>query len=312
MGRAKLVSTLNIALHPRTADAEILAAVRGAYRLLGGKTIDDFLEQTQPPPPSETELATKLRTAEQKLQGAVEYCNELKLQTIQLQQQLSAAKSFRGNGRVKRWCGFVGRHPVISFCVASFVIAIMANQGHNNQRVGTNQSQLSGVTREQHELSGVTREQREPTAPSDNALEHYSFVGGWNIEYSRRGKFCSMTRTYANSTALTIGYNEHEYAILLRTYHNPIADDATHAFNMQFHVDSNLPKKEDVWPIEGKTNLKDHYVLFTTVDPKFMTKFTDSTEITFWYQDKKVESIWINNQWDAWQAMTACQKAHST
>jgi hypothetical protein len=46
MGRAKFVSTLNIALHPRTADAEILAAVRGAYRLLGGKTIDDFLEQT--------------------------------------------------------------------------------------------------------------------------------------------------------------------------------------------------------------------------------------------------------------------------
>ena len=91
-----------------------------------------------------------------------------------------------------------------------------------------------------------------------------------------------------------------------------MADDATNAFNMQFHFSRNLPKKEDFWPIEGKTNLKDHYVLFTTLDPKFMTKFTDSTEITFWYQDKKVESIWINNQWDAWQAMTACQKAHST
>ncbi len=303
MGRAKFVSTLNIALHPRTADAEILAAVRGAYRLLGGKTIDDFLEQTQPPPPSESELAAKLRTAEQKLQGAAEYCNQLKLQIIQLKQQLSAAKSFDGWGNgVKRWCGFIGRHPVISFCVASFAIGIIANQGHN-QHVDTNPSQSSDVTREQ---------QHEATEPSDNSLERYSLVGGWNIEYHRGAKFCFMKRTYAN-TALVIGYNGHEYAILVGTYNNLMTDGATETFNIQFHVGSNFAKKEDFWLIQGKMNLKDHYVLFTTFDPKFMTKLVDSTEITFWYQqDKMFETFWISNQRDAWQAMTACQKAHST
>jgi hypothetical protein len=143
-------------------------------------------------------------------------------------------------------------------------------------------------------------------------LELYSLVGGWTIKYNRCDKFCSMERTYANSTALVIGYNGYEYAILLRTYNNQMTDDAIHEFNIQFHYGSNLSKREDFLPIEGKTNLKAHYVVFTILDPKFMPKLVDSTEITFWHQDKRFEIFWINNQRDAWQAMTACQKAHST
>ena len=66
---------------------------------------------------------------------------------------------------------------------------------------------------------------------------------GWAIKYNRRTKFCSMERPFANSTVLVIGYNGYEYAILLRTYNNLMTDDATHAFNIQFHRGSNLPKK---------------------------------------------------------------------
>jgi hypothetical protein len=49
----------------------------------------------------------------------------------------------------------------------------MANQGHN-QRVGTHQSQVSGVTTEQNKAM----EPYKATEPSENVLEFYSLVGG--------------------------------------------------------------------------------------------------------------------------------------
>src|SRR5690348_9545514 len=41
----KFFSALNIAFHPSTKEGDILAGIRGAYRLLGGKTVKQFSEQ---------------------------------------------------------------------------------------------------------------------------------------------------------------------------------------------------------------------------------------------------------------------------
>jgi hypothetical protein len=99
----------------------------------------------------------------------------------------------------------------------------MANQGHN-QRVGTHQSQVSGVTTEQNKAMEPYR----ATEPSENVLEFYSLVGG--IYNFIMGAFIKKGRLFAD---------------------------------------------------RGKTNLKARYVVFTILDPKFMPKLVDSTEITF-------------------------------
>jgi hypothetical protein len=85
-----------------------------------------------------------------------------------------------------------------------------------------------------------------------------------------------------------------------------------YAFKIQFHFGSMLPKKENFFLIEGEGVVDYHSLLFSTLEPLFTRNFTTSTEITFWYEDKMFQTLWISNQWDAWQAMTACQKAHST
>ena len=84
--QAKVIAALNLALHPNTVDADIVAGIRGAYRLLGGKTIAGFLGLSA----SQEKLLTELRDAEAKVEGAVEYCNELKLQIQRLQEELAA------------------------------------------------------------------------------------------------------------------------------------------------------------------------------------------------------------------------------
>jgi hypothetical protein len=84
--QAKVIAALNLALHPNTVDADIVAGVRGAYRLLGGKTIAGFLGLSA----SQEELLAELRGAEAKVEGAVEYCNELKIEIQRLQEELAA------------------------------------------------------------------------------------------------------------------------------------------------------------------------------------------------------------------------------
>lgn len=100
----KFIGALNLAMHPNTVDADIVAGIRGAYRLLGGKTLKQFLGLSD----GQIELAEKLATAEAKLDGAVEYCNELKLEVQRLQEELAKP---RGKHKVLSggdiaWLGF--------------------------------------------------------------------------------------------------------------------------------------------------------------------------------------------------------------
>ncbi len=217
MSRTKFVSTLNIALHPTTGEAEALAAIRGAYRLLNGKSVEEFLTETHPLR-SDSELATKLHLAEQKLASAVECCNTLKVQIDNLQQQLSDAKALSRNG-VKRWFAVIGRHPVMTFWAASLAIGFIATQG-NNRPIVTIRSPDANV--EKH-TSG----------------EPYSVVGGWNIQYNSRGKFCYMGKFYPGDTELVFGYNGTEYAMLLRTKNNLVGGN-NYVFNVQFRTSRSL------------------------------------------------------------------------
>src|SRR6266446_12502 len=84
--QAKVIAALNLALHPNTVDADIVAGIRGAYRLLGGKTIAGFFGLSA----SQEKLLAELRDAEAKVEGAVEYCNELKIEIQRLQEELAA------------------------------------------------------------------------------------------------------------------------------------------------------------------------------------------------------------------------------
>ncbi len=84
--QAKVIAALNLALHPNTVDADIVAGIRGAYRLLGGKTLAGFLGLSA----GQEKLLAELRDAEAKFEGAVQYCNELKIEIQRLQEQLAA------------------------------------------------------------------------------------------------------------------------------------------------------------------------------------------------------------------------------
>ena len=86
-------------MHPDTREADIVAGVRGAYRLLGGKTVKDFLGSSV----SQIELAEKLATAEAKIEVAVEYCNELKLEIQRLETELARVKPASTPPILPRW-----------------------------------------------------------------------------------------------------------------------------------------------------------------------------------------------------------------
>jgi hypothetical protein len=78
--KEKFISALNLTFHPTTIDADIVAGIRGAARLLGEKTIADFLDLSaseQKLTEQVAELRKALGISEPKLEGAVEYCNEL-------------------------------------------------------------------------------------------------------------------------------------------------------------------------------------------------------------------------------------------
>jgi hypothetical protein len=206
MSRLKFIATLNVALHPATGDGEILAAVRGAYRLLGGKSVDEFLEQTQQSPPSESGLAIRLNAAEQKLESAVSYCNELKSQIINLQRELFQATASRDRvtsaRAFKRRFAFIGRHPVMSFFAASIAIGVIASQG-KDQVISSSQNSSSPVSpTESHS--------------SDTSLQRCSVVGGWKIEYNPHSEVSYMTKVYSSNTELIIGYNGVRYVMLLK------------------------------------------------------------------------------------------------
>src|SRR5216683_2259797 len=94
--QAKVIAALNLALHPNTVDADIVAGVRGAYRLMDGKTVTDFLGLSASQQKLSEELAElrhALGVSEAKLEGAVEYCNELKLEIQRLEEELSKARN---------------------------------------------------------------------------------------------------------------------------------------------------------------------------------------------------------------------------
>jgi hypothetical protein len=87
----KFLAALNLAMHPTTIDGDIVAGIRGASRLLGGKTLKEFL--SLPDSEQVAELREALAIAEGKLEGAVEYCNELKLKLQRLQEEFAQAKA---------------------------------------------------------------------------------------------------------------------------------------------------------------------------------------------------------------------------
>lgn len=307
MNRAKFISTLNIALHPATADAEVLAAIRGAYRLLGGKSVDEFLEQTQPFP-DDNELAIKLDLAERKLEGAVEYCSELEARIVDLQQQLSATKALRATV-FQRFGAFVTRYPVRCFAAASVAIALMASLG--KERISsTDQSQLATVTasRSSDAAAGNYPVVRQPDNFPADVVQKYSAIGGWTIEFNRHSKICYMKKIYSNTTELVIAYNGAKHVMFLSTA-NDVHLGETYTFNLQFHTGSLLPKKEDFSLLEGKAAIDNHHLIFLTLDAQFIAKFSVSTEMTVWHRDQMFETLWLVNQRDALEAMRGCQKA---
>jgi hypothetical protein len=85
----KFFSALNIAFHPSTKEGDILAGIRGAARLLQGKTVKQFLGTD-----NQTELAEKLATAEAKLKGADKHSAELQRNLIASEGKLEDAAEF--------------------------------------------------------------------------------------------------------------------------------------------------------------------------------------------------------------------------
>jgi flagella basal body P-ring formation protein FlgA len=88
----KFLSALTLAFHESTIDADIVAGIRGASRLLRGKTIAEFLSLSasqQQLSAKVAELQQALATSEAKVEGAIEYCNELKLEIERLNEELA-------------------------------------------------------------------------------------------------------------------------------------------------------------------------------------------------------------------------------
>jgi hypothetical protein len=88
----KFLSALTLAFHESTIDADIVAGIRGASRLLRGKTIAEFLSLSasqQQLSAKVAELQQALATSEAKVEGAIEYCNELKLEIERLKEELA-------------------------------------------------------------------------------------------------------------------------------------------------------------------------------------------------------------------------------
>ncbi|SRR6266446_1071100 len=120
--QAKVIAALNLALHPNTVDADIVAGIRGAYRLLGGKTIAGFLGVSA----SQEKLLRELRDTEAKVERAVEYCNELKIEIQRLQEELAARikpATTRWRPRKKIALGLF----VATICVGLFVVPLFLN-----------------------------------------------------------------------------------------------------------------------------------------------------------------------------------------
>jgi flagella basal body P-ring formation protein FlgA len=87
----KFLSALTLAFHESTIDADIVAGIRGASRLLRGMTIAEFLNLSasqQQLSAKVAELQQALATSEAKVEGAIEYCNELKLEIERLKEEL--------------------------------------------------------------------------------------------------------------------------------------------------------------------------------------------------------------------------------
>ena len=88
----KFLSALTLAFHEATIDADIVAGIRGASRLLRGKTIAEFLSLSasqQQLSAKVAELQQALATSEAKVEGAIEHCNELKLEIERLKEELA-------------------------------------------------------------------------------------------------------------------------------------------------------------------------------------------------------------------------------
>jgi hypothetical protein len=104
-------------MHPSTIDADIVAAIRGAYRLLNGMSVKDLLGISDTTELAELRMA--LATSEAKLQGAVEYCNELKLEIQRLQHELETAKPSPKPAAPKQLVGTFSKLEAICIGVAA-------------------------------------------------------------------------------------------------------------------------------------------------------------------------------------------------
>jgi|SRR6266478_9049687 len=80
----RFIAALNVAFHPATKEGDILAATRGAARLLRGETVAGFLRFAEA-----AELQGRLAASEAKLEGAVDYCNELKVRIQRLEAEFA-------------------------------------------------------------------------------------------------------------------------------------------------------------------------------------------------------------------------------
>jgi hypothetical protein len=139
--QAKVIAALNLALHPNTIDADIVAGIRGAYRLLGGKTLAGFLGLSA----SQETLLAELRDAEAKVEGAVEYCNELKLEIQRLQEELAARIKPATPRRLPHGKIAIGLF-VATICVGLFAVPLFLNPRPIASRPADPQTQPPSVT----------------------------------------------------------------------------------------------------------------------------------------------------------------------
>jgi hypothetical protein len=123
----KFFSALNIAFHPSTKEGDILAGIRGAYRLLGGKTVKQFLGTE-----NKTELAEKLAIAEAKLKGAVEH-------SAKLQRDLTASE-----GKLEDAAEFI-KAQSIEICRLKTEAAKAVENRRKGSREGNRQSRTSAA-----------------------------------------------------------------------------------------------------------------------------------------------------------------------
>ena len=142
----KFLSALTLAFHEATIDADIVAGIRGASRLLRGKTISDFLglpaiEQLSA---KVAELQQALATSEVKLEGAVEYVSELKLEIQRLQVELQTAKPAPKPAAPKPQIGTFSKGEAIwlsgvvaFFGVSPFIVALVVFASSPPEKMAT-------------------------------------------------------------------------------------------------------------------------------------------------------------------------------